>query len=93
MYRSALDAVLHLESHFECVEIFGIEDSGKSGTVDRTLRSHGILAHVARVGHLLGQDYDFRYFFHFLIYKIFMLLPVVTYLKQRIGTLKDTIFS
>ncbi len=64
VHRGALDAILQREGDLQRIEVFGIEDGRQSRTVDRPFGGHGVLAHVAGVGHLLGQHNDFQLFFH-----------------------------
>ena len=37
------------------IQIFGVEDSGQSSTVDSTFGCHRVLAHISCVGYLLGK--------------------------------------
>ena len=61
-YHTHLDvvgiSVLDAESLLQGVQVLGVEDGRKCGTVDRTLCSHGILTHVSRVRYLLGKYYN-----------------------------------
>ena len=52
--------------HFERIQIFGIEDRRQRRAVHRALGGHGVLAHVAGIGHLLCQNDNVELFFHIL---------------------------
>ena len=49
-----------LQGLFQCVEIFGVEDCRKCGTVNGAVFLHSIFAHVTSVGHLFCQDNDIQ---------------------------------
>ena len=49
-----------LERLLERVEILGIEDGGERCAVDGAVFFHGIFAHIAGVGHLLGEHDDVK---------------------------------
>ena len=64
MDRGTFDAVLQLQGSFQRIEVLGIEDGRKRGAVDRPFGRHRVLAHVAGIGNLLGQNNNFKWFFH-----------------------------
>ena len=49
-----------LQGLFQCVEIFGVEDCRKCGTVNGAVFLHSIFAHITSVGHLFCQDNDIQ---------------------------------
>jgi len=64
IYRTPFAHVLDGQCLFERIQVFGVEDGRQGGTVHRTVGLHGILAHVARVGNLLGEYNYFQLFSH-----------------------------
>ena len=48
------------ERLFKRIQVFGVKDGGQRGTIHRTFGSHGILTHVAGVGHLLCKHNNFQ---------------------------------
>ena len=60
MDRGTLDAVFQPQGGFQRIEVLGIENGRKRRAVDRPFGGHRVLAHVAGVGHLLGQNKNFE---------------------------------
>jgi len=60
MDRGSGKLLLQAQGLFKGVQVFGIEDGGQGGAIHGSLRRHGVGAHVARVGHLLGEYDDFQ---------------------------------
>lgn len=68
--------VLEHERLLQRIEVLGIEDSGERRPIDRAVGLHSVLAHVAGIGHLLGQHNYFQRFLHHGIYLVFFVLSV-----------------
>ena len=60
MNRGARHTVLEPQGGFERIEVLGIEDGRKRRAVDRPFGSHRVLAYVAGIGNLLGQNKNFE---------------------------------
>ena len=52
----AAEAFADLEGGFEGVEVFGVEDGGQGGPIDRAVGFHGVAGDVGSVGNLLHTD-------------------------------------
>ena len=50
--------ILELQRLFKGIQVLGVENSGKGGTVDGTILLHRVFTHVAGIWHLLGQNND-----------------------------------
>jgi len=59
MNRGTRHTVLEPQGGFERIEVLGIEDGRKRRAVDRPFGSHRVLAYVAGIGNLLGQNKNF----------------------------------
>ena len=53
-------SIFQSQSLLQCVQVFRIEDGRQGGTVYGTLCGHGIFPHIACVGYLLCQYYNFQ---------------------------------
>ena len=60
MNRGTRHTVLEPQGGFERIEVLGIEDGRKRRAVDRPFGSHRVLAYVAGIGNLLGQNKNFE---------------------------------
>ena len=58
--RRAGMLLLKAQGLFERIEVFGVKDRRQSCAVDRPFGGHGVLAHIARIGHLLCEHYYFQ---------------------------------
>ncbi len=64
MHRRPGTLLLQAQCQLEGIQIFGVENGRQRRTIHRTFGSHGILTHIAGIGHLLGQNNDFQCFVH-----------------------------